>query len=110
MYRAVIVDDEPFVIDGLKDAIDWAGSNFEIVYSSTDPLSTLSFIKTNPVELLITDISMPHLSGLELIRQAKKANPLLTILILSAYDNFEYVRTALRNGARELSIKTFRYE
>lgn len=105
IYRAVIVDDEPFVLEDLKEAIDWAGSNFEIVYSSTDPVSVLSYIETNPVDLLITDISMPQLSGLELIRLAKKANSLLMILVLSAYDNFEYVRTALRNGAENYLLK-----
>lgn len=105
MYRAVFVDDEPFVIEGLKAAIDWEGANFEIVYSSTNPLSALSYIQCNPVDLLITDVSMPQLSGLELIRLAKEANSLLTILVLSAYDNFEYVRTALRNGAENYLLK-----
>lgn len=105
MYRAVLADDEPFVIEGLKEAIDWAGANFEIVYSSTNPLEVLSYIQCNPVDLLITDVSMPQLSGLELIKLAKEANPLLTILVLSAYDTFEYVRTALRNGAENYLLK-----
>jgi two-component system response regulator YesN len=106
MYRAVLVDDEPFVIEGLKAAIDWAGANFEIVYSSTDPVSVLTYIKEgHPVDLLITDISMPGLSGLDLIRLTKEVNPLITILVLSAYDNFEYVRTALRNGAENYLLK-----
>lgn len=105
VYRAVLVDDEPFVIEDLKTAIDWEGVNFEIVYTSTDPVSVLSYIRTHPAELLITDISMPGLSGLELIQFAKEANPLLTILVLSAYDTFEYVRTALRNGAENYLLK-----
>lgn len=104
-YRAVIVDDEPFVLDGLRAAIDWEGFNFEIVYSSTNPVSVLTYLKNNPVDLLITDISMPQMSGLELIRLAKAANPLMMILVLSAYDNFEYVRTALRNGAENYLLK-----
>lgn len=95
MYHAVIVDDEPFVLDGLKAAIDWEGSNFEIAFADTNPLNVLSYIKSHPVDLLITDISMPEMSGLELILEAKAANSLLSVLVLSAYDNFEYVRTAL---------------
>lgn len=105
MYRAVIADDEPFVLDGLKEAIDWEGSNFEIVYADTDPLRVLSYIKSHPADLLITDISMPQMSGLELILEAKAANSLLSVLVLSAYDNFEYVRTALRNGAENYLLK-----
>ncbi|HIR25686.1 MAG TPA: response regulator [Candidatus Egerieimonas faecigallinarum] len=105
MYHAVIVDDEPFVLDGLKAAIDWEGSNFEIAFADTNPLNVLSYIKSHPVDLLITDISMPEMSGLELILEAKAANSLLSVLVLSAYDNFEYVRTALRNGAENYLLK-----
>lgn len=105
MYRAVIVDDEPFVLEDLRGAIDWEGSNFEITYADTDPVKVLSYIKSHPVDLLITDISMPQMNGLDLILQAKKSNPLLSVLVLSAYDNFEYVRTALRNGAENYLLK-----
>lgn len=105
MYHAVIVDDEPFVLEGLKAAIDWEGSNFEIVYASTSPVSVLSYIKQHPVDLLITDISMPEMSGLDLIAESKAVNSLLSVLVLSAYDNFEYVRTALRNGAENYLLK-----
>lgn len=105
MYQAVLVDDEPFVLDGLKTAIDWEGFHFEIVYSSTEPADVLIYLQNHPADLLITDISMPEINGLELIRYAKKINPLITILVLSAYDNFEYVRTALRNGAENYLLK-----
>lgn len=105
MYQVVIVDDEPLIVDGLKNAIDWEGYHFEIVYAVTDPMKALEYIKRNGVHLLITDISMPEITGIELIKAAKKANPLLSILVLSAYDNFEYVRAALRYGAENYLLK-----
>lgn len=105
MYQVVIVDDEPFVLEDLKNAIDWEGSNFEIACADTNPAHALSYISTHSVDLLITDINMPEISGLELILKSKTVNPLLSVLVLSAYDNFEYVRTALRNGAENYLLK-----
>jgi len=105
MYRVLIVDDEPFVIEGMKTAIDWTGFNFEICCSTTNPLHALEYLENNPVDLLITDISMPQMDGLELIQRVRKINSLISILVLSAYDNFEYVRTAMRHGAENYLLK-----
>jgi Response regulator containing CheY-like receiver domain and AraC-type DNA-binding domain len=105
MYQAVIVDDEPFIVDGLVNALNWEGYDFEIAYTATNPVNALEYIQTNSVHLLITDISMPELDGLQLIKQAKEINPLLSVIVLSAYDNFEYVRTALRHGAENYLLK-----
>lgn len=105
MYKVVIVDDESFIIDGLKDAIDWEGYNFEIVYTSTNPESVLSYFKDNSVDLLMTDIAMPQMNGIELIHQVKIISPHVAIIVLSAYDNFNFVRTALRNGAENYLLK-----
>ncbi|MDY3920352.1 MAG: response regulator [Candidatus Limivivens sp.] len=105
MYQAVIVDDEPFVVEGIKTAIDWSGFNFELSLCTTDPCQALEFCENHPVDLLVTDISMPQLDGIELIRRVREANPLTSILVLSAYDNFEYVRSAMRHGAENYLLK-----
>lgn len=105
MYQVVLVDDEKFVLDGLKTAIDWSGFNLEIVFTTTNPILALEYLKTHPTHLLITDISMPQLSGIELIKEVKKFNPLVSILVLSAYDMFDYVRSAMRNGAENYLLK-----
>lgn len=105
MYQVVIVDDESFVLEDLQKSIDWEGSNFEITYTDTNPLNTLAYLRSHTVDLLITDISMPEMSGLELILEAKAIQPLLSVLVLSAYDNFDYVRSALRNGAENYLLK-----
>lgn len=105
MYRAVIVDDESFVLDGIKAAIDWSGFNFEINKCTTNPCDALDFLENHPTDLLITDISMPQMNGIELIKKAREINPLISILVLSAYDNFEYVRSAMRHGAENYLLK-----
>lgn len=105
MYQAVIVDDEPYVVEGIRTAIDWAGFNFELCYCTTNPCQALEFLEKHPADLLITDISMPQMDGIELIGRVRKINPLISILVLSAYDNFEYVRSAMRQGAENYLLK-----
>ena len=105
MYKAVIVDDEPFVVEGLKNAIDWSGYNFELALCTTNPKEALAFLEQNPADLLVTDISMPEMDGIELIRRTRQINSLISILVLSAYDNFDYVRSAMRQGAENYLLK-----
>ena len=105
MYQAVIVDDELFIVDGLKNSINWEGYHFEIACAVTNPLKALEYIQRNNVQLLITDVSMPEMDGLELLKKAKELNPLLSVIVLSAFDHFEFVRTALRYGAENYLLK-----
>lgn len=105
MYQAVIVDDEPYIVAGLEKAIDWNGFQLEIGCATTDPQAALEYILTNPVSVIITDVSMPVLNGLQLIQKIKEVKPSVYIIVLSAYDNFEYARTALRYGAENYLLK-----
>ncbi|MBQ8639105.1 MAG: response regulator [Lachnospiraceae bacterium] len=105
MYQAVIVDDEPIIVDGIAKAIDWSGFHIEVACAATDPQEALNYILSHPVHIVITDVSMPGLDGLQLIQKAKQSKPNLYVVVLSAYDNFEYVRTALRCGAENYLLK-----
>jgi len=105
MYRVVFVDDEAFVLEDLKKAIDWFGFNMEIALAATDPLEVLDYMREHPVHLILTDIAMPQMMGMELIQRAKAINPSVSILVLSAYDTFDYVRSAMRGGAENYLLK-----
>lgn len=105
MYQVVCVDDETFVLEDLKKAIDWFGFNMEIALAATNPLEALEYIQNHPAHLLLTDISMPQMLGTELIQKAREANPALFVLVLSAYDTFDYVRTAMQGGAENYLLK-----
>lgn len=105
MYQAVIVDDEPLIVDGLVKAIEWAGFHIELGLATTDPQAALDYCLEHPVSILITDVSMPVISGLQLIQEVKAAKPSISCIVLSAYDNFEYARTALRYGAENYLLK-----
>lgn len=105
MYQAVIVDDNPLIIEDIRNSIDWAAYNFKICFSSTNPLEILTYLEHNPADLMITDISMPQMNGLELIEQVRKINPLTAVLVLSATNDFECVRSAMRQGAENYLLK-----
>ena len=105
MYQVVFVDDEAFVLEDLKKAIDWFGFNMEIALAATDPHEVLAYMREHPVHLILTDISMPQMMGTELIRRAREINPSVSILVLSAYDAFDYVRSAMRGGAENYLLK-----
>ncbi len=105
MYQAILVDDEPFVLEGLRHAIDWEGYGFEIALAETNPLKALEYVQQHPVHLLITDVKMPQMDGIELMRQCRELHPQLSVLVISAFDRFDYVRTALKNGAENYLLK-----
>lgn len=105
MYQAVIVDDEPYIVEGLVKAIDWEGFQLTIGCATTDPQAALEYILSNPVNVVITDVSMPILNGLQLIQKVKEVKPSVYMIVLSAYNNFEYARTALRYGAENYLLK-----
>lgn len=105
MYQAVLIDDEPFIVDGLETAIDWSGYHIEICHAATDPRDALEYILNHPVHVVITDVSMPHFDGLQLIQRIKEEKPSVYVIVLSAYNNFEYVQTALKLGAENYLLK-----
>lgn len=105
MYQAVIVDDEPYIVEHLAKAIDWNGFQLEIGYAATSSVKALEYILANPVSIVITDIAMPDMDGLKLIQRIKEAKPYIYVIVLSAYNNFEYARTALKYGAENYLLK-----
>lgn len=105
MYKAVIVDDEPLIVDGLVKAIEWTGFHIELGLATTDPQAALAYCLENPVNIVIADVSMPVMNGLQLIQKIKEAKPSVFCIVLSAYQNFEYARTALKYGAENYLLK-----
>ncbi len=105
MHQLVIVDDEPIIVDGIKNSIDWDGFQINIALSTSDPIRALDFILKNEVNIVITDIAMPTLNGLALIQKIKSEKPSIYIIVLSSFSDFEYTKTALRSGAENYLLK-----
>lgn len=101
----VIADDEFRVIEMLRNLVDWEALGYEIVGEANDGDSALAQMLQLRPHLLITDIRMPGLSGLQLIRQAKEALPELNVICISGYSDFEYAQKAMSLGVTDYLLK-----
>lgn len=105
MYRAVLVDDENYDLEGLRCLIPWSELAIEVVCSESNPLAALQYIENHEIDLLITDIRMPVVSGMELSRLALELNPGLKIVFISGYQEFHYAKQALDLKAHAYILK-----
>ena len=110
MYSVFIVDDEVIVREGLRNKIDWEHSQFTFAGEAGDGELALSMIQDIKPDILITDIRMPFMDGLELARAVKQMLPLVRILILSGHDEFDYAKKAISIGVEDYILKPFTLE
>ncbi|WP_143321534.1 response regulator [Clostridium sp. HBUAS56010] len=110
LIKVMIVDDEMIVRRGLKCCIDWSSNCFEIVAEKADGTSALNYMEHNQTDLIVTDIKMPEMDGLELMRRARQGGSGAKFLILSGYDDFAYAQKALRYGAADYILKPIKEE
>jgi two-component system response regulator YesN len=109
MYRLVIVDDEFEIRNGLSQYFPWEEHGFSVVHTFSDAHSALTWIENNTLDVLLTDIRMPLMDGLELIRRVKAIHPDLICLILSGHKEFEYAREGMKLGIRHFIVKPTKY-
>jgi two-component system response regulator YesN len=105
MYKVFLTDDEPFILEGLRDALDWSSYELEIVGTAENGLKALERMKECRADILITDISMPAMNGLELIREARALNRDLHVVILSGFNDFDYLKQGMRLGIENYLLK-----
>lgn len=105
MYSIIIVDDESRIRDTIKNIIPWNEYGFEIVGVAENGLEALSILEENPVDVVITDIKMPYMDGIELIKKVRQNNPITTVVILSGHDEFSYAQTAIKLNVTEYVLK-----
>lgn len=106
MLKVLLVDDEPFIIQGLKVIIDWENEEFEIAGTASNGKEALQFLENENVDLVIADIRMPEMTGLELLetlRKDKKSD--VYFVILSGYADFSYAQQAMQNDCTDYILK-----
>ncbi|MGN7940345.1 response regulator [Virgibacillus sp. 6R] len=105
-YKVFLVDDDRFVRKGLINLIDWEGCGFEVCAEADNGEDALEYIQTNHPDLVITDIKMPVLDGLELIKQTvetKKSPP--NFIIITGYSDFKYAQRAVKYSVDDFILK-----
>lgn len=105
MYKVMLVEDENILRKGIEVLTDWNALNCTVVCGASNGIEALEWAKSNDVDILITDIRMPGMDGLELIQEIKKINPKLSVIILSAYGEFSYAQRALSLDVKQYVLK-----
>ncbi|MBR0367188.1 MAG: response regulator transcription factor [Clostridia bacterium] len=105
MYRVIIVDDEPMIRRGLRETIEWDSLGLEVAGEAADGVEALRLVRAIRPEILITDIRMPGMDGLELIQEVRKLNYEVKITILSGYSDYSYLKAAIRLGVDNYLLK-----
>lgn len=107
MTKVLIVDDEKYVRMGIKNNTDWALIDCQVVGEASNGQDGLEKAKELRPDLVISDIKMPKMTGIEMSEQLLEKYPGMKVIFLTAYDDFEYARAAIRIGASDYLLKPF---
>ena len=105
MIKVFLCEDEFVVREGIKNNIDWAGNGYEFVGEASDGELALPLIRKLEPDIVITDIKMPFMDGLELSRVIRRELPFAEIVILSGYEEFDYAKQAISIGVAQYLTK-----
>jgi two-component system response regulator YesN len=110
MYNILIVDDEPLIVRGLASLLEASGLNIDNILTAHNGYEALDYLRMENIDLLVTDIQMGTMSGIELMQQAKIIKPWVQVIIISAHETFQYAQLAIRLGAKDYLIKPMNSE
>lgn len=105
MYSILIVDDETIISEGLKEVIKESSLPFKEIRTASSAAEALKMFEKNPFDVLLMDISMPQMNGLELAGEMKKIWPYTEVIFLTGFQDFEYARAALRLHSFDYLLK-----
>lgn len=103
--KILIVDDEFIMRQGIAHMIDWEQEGFQIIGQASNGQEALEMIKETVPDIIISDVVMPQLNGIELAKVIQSNFPQIKIIILSSFSDFEYVKSSFQNGAVDYILK-----
>ena len=111
MLRVMLVDDEPYILQGLQIIVDWEREGYEIVALMTNGQEALEYLRNNTVDLIISDIQMPVMNGLELLEKINEEKISdARFVVLTGYDDFSYTQKAIRSNCHDYILKPVKKE
>lgn len=108
-YKLIIVDDEYEIRQGLR-SFDYSSFHIDVVADCQNGLFALQAMMKEQIDLLVTDIRMPLMDGLELVEKVADRYPYVKIIVLSGYDDFEYARASMKHGALDYLLKPLDFD
>lgn len=105
MWTVLIVEDERFVRESIRQIVNWEEQNFKIIGEASNGVEALEFITENRPHLVVTDIMMPIMNGVDLLKEARKKGINSKFIMLTCMNEFEYVQQALEYGASNYILK-----
>ena len=110
MYNILLVDDEADIINTLENNVDWASYGVENIFTAHDGLEALDVLASNSVNLMISDIKMPRMDGISLLREVRVRYPQVRCIILSSFREFSYAQEAINLGVENYLLKPLNHE
>ena len=108
-YKVILVDDEVEVIDVMKKKIRWDDLGFDVVGSATNGVKALELVEKLQPDVVLTDIKMPYMDGLELARKLNQDYPNIYIMLCTGFDEFEYAKEAVHLEIKEYMLNHQRH-
>lgn len=109
MYKMIIVDDESFELELISSWTLWSTYDIEIAAVFERPSEALSYISQNKIDIILSDICMSDMSGIDFLKEVKKISVNIIFVFITAYNNFEYMHTAIVNNAFDYLMKPLHF-
>ena len=107
MYAIMIVEDEELIRQGLTSLVDYEQFGMTVINQAENGREAWEKFQEQPADILLTDINMPQMNGLDLAHLVKEQSPSCHIIFLTGYDDFEFARKAIKLGADDYLLKPF---
>ena len=108
--KVMLVDDEPLVLEGYRKLFDWEKHGFTIICEASDGMAAVSLAYHHQPDIILMDINIPLLSGLDTISTIRQKLPDTVFIIISGYDNFDYAQKAVHLGVAEYMLKPVKFD
>ena len=105
MYKVMLVDDERIIIDGISKVIKWESIGTSLIGTAKNGIEAYEFLSQNQPEIVISDIKMPGMNGLELVKKVYENFPEIRFILLSGFSEFDYAKQAMEYGVKHYLLK-----
>ena len=109
MKQVLLIDDEPLVLESIHAGVDWDALGAEVCAQCIDPMEAMNYVRHSPVDVVITDITMPTMNGLVLCAQIQQIAPQVQFIIISGHADFAYAQKAMQFGCIGYCLKPVDY-